>query len=123
MEWTAARIRQLREVGLSLSQDGFAALAAEQTATQVIPASRDRGHCLAPTLDGLRGAVLGWPLAVRMDMSANSAEGTAETTASAVGTIMAATVQVHRLYQLATQNGRQTIDTDGWPPVRAGLLQ
>lgn len=31
MEWTAARIRQLREVGLSLSQDGFAAKQADDT--------------------------------------------------------------------------------------------
>jgi DNA-binding XRE family transcriptional regulator len=79
----------------------LAALAAERTATQVTPASRERGHRLAPTLDGLRGAVLGWPLTVRMGVSANSAQGMAETTASAVVTTMAATAQVHRLYQLA----------------------
>jgi transcriptional regulator with XRE-family HTH domain len=77
------------------------ALAAEQTATQMTPESRDRGHRLAPTLDGLRGAVLGWPLTTWMGVREHSAQTMAETTAFAVVTIMAATAQVHRLYQLA----------------------
>ena len=97
MEWTPALIRLFREVGLCLSQDGFAAelgfvkrtvgnaergvhppslalrraldkawekasdaqrdrflaaLAAERTATQATPASRDRGHLWPPRLTG-----------------------------------------------------------------------
>jgi hypothetical protein len=79
----------------------LASLTAEQTATQMTPASRDRGHRLAPTLDGVRRAVLGWPLTARMGMSENPAQEMAETTASAVATAMAAATQVHRLYQLA----------------------
>jgi DNA-binding XRE family transcriptional regulator len=72
----------------------FAALTAERTAIQVTPASQDCGHHLAPTLDGLRGAVLGRPLTERMDMSANSARVMTKTTASSVVTTMAATAQL-----------------------------
>ncbi|HEY6424379.1 MAG TPA: helix-turn-helix transcriptional regulator [Pseudonocardiaceae bacterium] len=63
--------------------------------TRVIPASRDRGRCPAPTLDGLRCAVLGWPPTERMDLSAHSDDGSDHAGA------VAATAQVHRFYQLA----------------------
>jgi transcriptional regulator with XRE-family HTH domain len=93
---------QALEKASDVQRDRFlAALTAERTVTQMPPASRDCGHRLAPTLDALRGAVLGRPLTVRMDMSANSARGMAETTASSVVTTMAVTAQVYRLYQLA----------------------
>ncbi len=93
---------QALEKASNVQRDRFlAALATAQTPIQVIPASRDRGHRLAPTLDGLRGAVLGWPRTVPMDGSANSAQGMVATTACAGTTTMAAITQIHRRYQLA----------------------
>lgn len=79
----------------------LAALATAQTPIQMTPTSPDRGHRLAPTLDGLRGTVLGWPRTVPMEGSANSAQEMVETTACAGATTMAAITQVHRRYQLA----------------------
>ncbi|HKR48534.1 MAG TPA: helix-turn-helix transcriptional regulator [Pseudonocardiaceae bacterium] len=85
---------QALEKASDAQRDRFlAALGAAQTATQMMPASRDRGHHLAPTLDGLRGVMLGWPhMTLRRDMGEKSAPET---------TVMAAIAEVHRRYQLA----------------------
>lgn len=138
MEWTPARIRLLRDVGLRQSQDGFAKVlgvakrtignaergahppslalrrALDQALQHASDAQRDRflaavdahhttririSEAVAPgdpnsTLDGLRSAVLGYPAAIPIVPLAYSPRR-----------VMAATVQAHRLYQLADYDG------------------
>ncbi|MGH3796420.1 MAG: helix-turn-helix domain-containing protein [Pseudonocardiaceae bacterium] len=139
MEWTPARIRLLREVGLCLSQDEFAKAlgfamrtignaergthppslalrraldaalehASDAQRDRFLPAvtiretttrSNTRSSTTAAgpppgTLDRLRSAVLGTPPALPLDVDSPPARSTT--------TITAATVEVHRLYQLA----------------------
>lgn len=144
MEWTPARIRLLRDVGLCQSQDDFAKAlgvakrtignaergahppslalrrALDQAMQHASEAQRDRflaavaahhtttssptglREAVAPghpngALDGLRSAVLGTPAVKPI--------GAAVPPMPSPRAVMAATVQVHRLYQLADYDG------------------